>query len=53
MPDSAGTPDVGAVKATKAPEGATTGAVSGAPPVAAAGVGALAIPGRGPTRPAR
>ena len=29
MPESGGTPELGAVKATKAPEGATTGAVAG------------------------
>ena len=30
-PDSGGTPELGTVKATKAPEGATTGAVVGVP----------------------
>ncbi len=29
MPDSGSTPELGAVKASKAPEGATTGAVTG------------------------
>jgi hypothetical protein len=56
MPDSgpsAGdTPELGAVKATKAPEGATTGAVSGGAIGGTvgllAGIGALAIPGLGP-----
>ena len=52
MPDSAGTPELGAVKATKAPEGATTGAVTGGAIGGTvgllAGVGALAIPGLGP-----
>jgi uncharacterized membrane protein len=51
-PDSGDKPEVGAVKATKAPEGATTGAVSGGAVGATvgllAGIGALAIPGLGP-----
>ena len=52
MPESGGTPELGAVKATKAPEGATTGAVSGGAIGGTvgllAGIGALAIPGLGP-----
>ena len=52
MPESRGTPDVGAVKATKAPEGATTGAVTGGAVGGTvgllAGIGSLAIPGLGP-----
>jgi hypothetical protein len=52
MPESAGTPDLGAVKATKAPEGATTGAVTGGAVGGTvgllAGIGVLAIPGLGP-----
>ena len=55
MPDSGrlgDTPELGAVKATKAPEGATTGAVSGGAIGGTvgllAGIGALAIPGLGP-----
>jgi uncharacterized membrane protein len=52
MPDSGGTPELGAVKATKAPEGATTGAVTGGAVGGTvgllAGIGALAIPGLGP-----
>jgi uncharacterized membrane protein len=52
MPNSAGTPELGAVKATKAPEGATTGAVTGGAVGGTvgllAGIGALAIPGLGP-----
>jgi hypothetical protein len=48
MPDSGGTPELGAVKATKAPEGATTGAVTGGAVGLLAGIGALAIPGLGP-----
>jgi hypothetical protein len=47
-----GTKDIGTEKATKAPEGATTGAVSGATVGGVlgllAGIGALAIPGVGP-----
>lgn len=52
LPDTAGTHDMGHVKATKAPEGTATGAASGG--VAGgvlgllAGIGALAIPGVGP-----
>src|SRR5207249_8076587 len=48
MPDTAGTRDVGHVKATKAPEGATTGAATGGVVGLLAGIGALAIPGVGP-----
>jgi uncharacterized membrane protein len=52
MPDSSGTPELGAVKATKAPEGATAGAVTGGAIGGTvgllAGIGALAIPGLGP-----
>ena len=52
MPVSGGTPELGAVKATKAPEGATTGAVTGGAVGGTlgllAGIGALAIPGLGP-----
>jgi hypothetical protein len=52
MPDTTGTHDVGHVKATKAPEGATTGGVAGGVTGGVlgllAGVGALAIPGLGP-----
>ena len=52
MPDSGSTPEIGAVKATKAPEGATTGAVAGGTIGGTvgllAGIGALAIPGLGP-----
>jgi hypothetical protein len=59
MPDSgpsAGdTPELGAVKATKAPEGATTGAVSGVAIGGTvgllAGIGALAIPAWGHSLP--
>lgn len=51
IPDSGATPELGAVKSTKAPEGATTGAVTGGVlgGVAGllAGVGTLAIPGLG------
>ncbi len=52
LPDNEGKHDIGHVKATKAPEGATTGGVTGG--VAGgvlgllAGIGALAIPGVGP-----
>jgi hypothetical protein len=52
VPDTAGEHDIGVVKSTKAPEGATTGAATGG--VAGgvlgllAGIGALAIPGVGP-----
>lgn len=52
MPDTAGTRDIGHVKATKAPEAATTGAAAGGVTGGVlgllAGVGALAIPGLGP-----
>ena len=52
MPESAGTPELGAVKATKAPEGATagaaTGGVIGGTVGLLAGIVALAIPGLGP-----
>jgi len=52
MPDTGGTHDFGHVKATKAPEGATTGAVAGGLTGGTlgllAGIGALAIPGVGP-----
>ena len=52
MPESGGTPELGAVKATKAPEGATTGAVAGGAIGGTvgllAGIGSLAIPGLGP-----
>lgn len=51
IPDSGGTPELGAVKSTKAPEGATTGAVTGGVLGGTlgllAGIGALAIPGLG------
>ena len=51
-PNSGDTPELGAVKATKAPEGAATGAVSGGAIGGTvgllAGIGALAIPGLGP-----
>jgi hypothetical protein len=51
-PESEDTPELGAVNATKAPEGATTGAIGGGAVGATvgllAGVGALAIPGLGP-----
>jgi uncharacterized membrane protein len=52
LPDTGGKHDIGHVKATKAPEGATAGAATGG--VAGgvlgllAGIGALAIPGVGP-----
>ena len=52
LPDTEGRHDIGHVKATKAPEGATTGGVTGG--VAGgvlgllAGIGTLAIPGVGP-----
>lgn len=52
LPDNEGKHDIGHVKATKAPEGATTGGVTGG--VAGgvlgllAGIGSLAIPGVGP-----
>jgi uncharacterized membrane protein len=52
MPESGGTPELGAVKATKAPEGATTGAVAGGAIGGIVGllpgIGSLAIPGLGP-----
>ena len=52
MQDPEDRPEVGAVKATKAPEGATTGAVTGGAIGGTlgllAGIGALAIPGLGP-----
>jgi uncharacterized membrane protein len=48
MPDTSGTRDVGHVKATKAPEGATTGGATGGVIGLLAGIGALAIPGVGP-----
>ena len=52
MPDSEGSPELGTVKATKAPEGAATGAVGGGAIGGTvgllAGIGALAIPGLGP-----
>lgn len=52
MPDTGGTHDFGHVKATKAPEGATTGVVAGGVTGGVigllAGIGALAIPGLGP-----
>jgi hypothetical protein len=48
MPDTGGMRDVGHVKATKAPEGATTGAATGGVIGLLAGIGALAIPGVGP-----
>lgn len=52
LPDSGATPELGAVKATKAPEGATTGAITGGAVGGTigllAGLGTLAIPGLGP-----
>lgn len=52
LPDTAGTHDMGHVKASKAPEGtvagATTGGVAGGVLGLLAGIGALAIPGLGP-----
>src|SRR5580693_5742147 len=52
LPENLGTKDLGHEKATKAPEGAATGAGSGAVIGGAlgwlAGIGALAIPGLGP-----
>lgn len=52
FPENVGTKDLGAVKATKAPEGASTGAASGAIIGGTLGwligIGALAIPGLGP-----
>jgi uncharacterized membrane protein len=52
LPDTHGNRDIGHVKATKAPEGATTGGVAGGVTGGVlgllAGIGALAIPGLGP-----
>ena len=52
LPDNQGKHDIGHVKATKAPEGATagaaTGGVTGGVLGLLAGIGALAIPGIGP-----
>ncbi len=52
MPENVGTKDLGAVKATKAPEGASTGTVTGMALGGVlgwlAGIGSLAIPGIGP-----
>jgi len=52
MPDTGGTRDIGHIKATKAPEGATAGAAAGGVTGGVlgllAGIGALAIPGLGP-----
>ncbi len=52
LPDTEGKHDIGHVKATKAPEGATTGGVAGGVTGGVlgllAGIGALAIPGVGP-----
>jgi hypothetical protein len=52
MPENVGTKDLGAVKATKAPEGASTGTVTGMAVGGVlgwlAGIGSLAIPGIGP-----
>jgi uncharacterized membrane protein len=52
LPDTEGTHDFGHVKASKAPEGATTGAVAGGLTGGVlgllAGIGSLAIPGVGP-----
>lgn len=52
LPENLGSKEIGAVKATKAPEGATTGASAGAVIGGTlgllAGIGALAIPGVGP-----
>src|ERR1044071_85843 len=52
LPDTEGKHDIGHVKATKAPEGATTaaatGGVTGGVLGLLAGIGALAIPGVGP-----
>ena len=52
LPDNEGKHDIGHVKATKAPEGATagaaTGGVTGGVLGLLAGIGALAIPGVGP-----
>src|SRR5260370_21123509 len=55
MPDTGGTRDVGHVKTTKAPEGATTGAATGGATSGGigvlAGVGAVAISRVGPLFP--
>jgi len=52
LPDTGGKHNIGPVKATKAPEGATTGVVAGGVTCGVlgllAGIGALAIPGVGP-----
>src|SRR5690242_15774363 len=52
LPDKEGKHEIGPVKATKAPEGATTGGVAGGVTGGVigllAGIGALAIPGVGP-----
>jgi hypothetical protein len=52
LPDNLGSKEIGTEKATKAPEGAVTGAGSGAVLGGAlgllAGIGALAVPGVGP-----
>jgi hypothetical protein len=52
MPDSGGTPELGAVKETKTPGGGTAGAVTGGAVGGTIGlladVGTLAIPGLGP-----
>ena len=52
LPDNEGKHDIGHVKATKAPEGATagatTGGITGGVLGLLAGIGALAIPGVGP-----
>jgi hypothetical protein len=52
LPDTEGSHNIGPVKATKAPEGATTGGVAGGVTGGVigllAGIGALAIPGLGP-----
>lgn len=52
MPESGGVPETGTVKSTKAPEGATAGAVGGGIAGGSlgllAGIGTLAIPGIGP-----
>jgi hypothetical protein len=52
MPENVGTKDLGTIKASKAPEGASTGTVTGMAIGGTlgwlAGIGALAIPGVGP-----